>query len=64
MIIIAAWLSKQSGLGHYTRAKKYFDFLRKRKKQVKFITFINLSDLFSKIKKRTSNILLLDSYLF
>lgn len=64
MIIIAAWLSKQSGLGHYTRAKKYFDFLRKRKKKVKFITFINLSDLFSKIKRRMSNILLLDSYLF
>ena len=64
MIIIAAWLNNKSGIGHYTRAKKYFNFLQKRKKKVEFITFVNLSDLFKKIKNRKSNILLLDSYLF
>jgi len=31
MIIIAAWKNKNSGIGHYSRAKRYFNFLKKIK---------------------------------
>ena len=64
MIIIAAWKSKISGLGHYTRSKKYFEFLKNYKKLVKFITFKNLNDLYNKLKDLKQNTILLDTYIF
>ena len=63
MITIAAWKSSRSGLGHYTRATKYFKFLKSRKKKVQFLKFKSLLDLFNKIKKRNGCILI-DTYVF
>ena len=63
MIIIAAWLNNKSGIGHYTRAKKYFDFLKAKKKKVEIITFKNLNSLFTKIKNKKTNVILLDETL-
>ena len=64
MIIIAAWKNNKSGLGHVSRAKKYFKFLKLQKKRVKFIIFKNPSSLLIKIKDEEKNIILIDSYVF
>lgn len=64
MIIIAAWKNNKSGLGHVSRAKKYFKFLKLQKKRVKFIIFKNPSSLLIKIKDEQKNIILIDSYVF
>ena len=64
MIIVAAWKSNKSGLGHYTRAKKYFEFLKSKDKKVKFIIFRDLNILLKKIKKKKANIILIDTYIF
>ena len=64
MIIVAAWKSNKSGLGHYTRAKKYFEFLKSKNKKVKFIIFRDLNILLKKIKKKKANIILIDTYIF
>ena len=64
MITIAAWKCSRSGLGHYTRAIKYFKFFKSRDKKVRFLKFKNLLDLYSKIKKKNGSILLIDTYIF
>ena len=65
MIIIAAWKNRNSGIGHYSRAIKYFNFLKKKKKDyLKFIIFKNLNDLLFKLKKIKGKIILLDTYIF
>ena len=64
MIFVAAWRNDKSGLGHYTRAKKYFEFLKKSKKKVKNIIFEDLADLSNKIQYKKGNIILIDTYIF
>lgn len=64
MIYVAAWRNDKSGLGHYARAKKYFEFLKKNKKKVKNIIFKDLADLLNIIKYKKGNIILIDTYIF
>jgi len=64
MIYVAAWRNDKSGLGHYTRAKKYFELLKKSKKKVKNIIFEDLADLSNKIQYKKGNIILIDTYIF
>ena len=64
MIIIAAWKNKNSGIGHYSRAKRYFNFLKKKKFILKLIIFKNLNDLYLKLKKVEGKFILLDTYIF
>jgi len=64
MIIIAAWKNNKSGLGHISRAKKYFSFLKLQKKKVKFIIFKNPNNLLFKIKHEIKKIILIDTYVF
>ncbi len=63
MIIVAAWKTNKSGLGHFTRAKKYYRFLKLNNKKVFFLTFKDLSTLQKKIKDK-SNTILIDTYTF
>ncbi len=64
MIVIAAWKNEHSGIGHYSRAKKYYHFLKKKKNIIKFIIFKNLNELYLKLKKINGRIILLDTYIF
>ena len=64
MIIIAAWKNKNSGIGHYSRAKKYYNFFKKNKLILKLIIFKNLNELHLKLKKVEGKIILLDTYIF
>jgi spore coat polysaccharide biosynthesis predicted glycosyltransferase SpsG len=64
MILISAWKNKLSGLGHYSRAIKYYNFLKLRKKKVNFIVFKNLIDLERKLKNSKAEIILIDTYIF
>ena len=64
MLTVAAWFSHDSGLGHYTRAKRFVRFFKHKKKKVIFFTFKNLEELSDKIQKKTGNTLIIDTYIF
>ena len=63
MISFFAWKSDKSGLGHRVRTKKLFSFIKKFYK-CNYYEFESLNKLELYLKKKKSNIIFLDSYIF